>query len=1011
MDIENYNFRYNAYKNNTFNLKVVEETLDESKMNAYQYLRQFQLDSTGYKRFDFGMQDIYRTNNVNHKVIYVPRRWLFYIEHDFINVGKRLAYKRSDVYEKDLSYDDIITRTNLFDSTFLVFINGTLYTKGIKLLCKEDKTYIVFNCKEEPAVDGFTIADMRNYIETNAKVSIIFIPNVGITSINTNAYRVKQSNNDKGIAYRLLNLAEQANYDNNVLAYITNKSTLNSTPTNVNFGGTGLYVDKYTVQDIIDTNPKNTAMNIQLIPLRHLFTKVTIGMGDKWFKLPIQDYPIAVENCLVFDNEGNFIHDAKVKHYYPNVYSVENIDEIINIKEICIYVFYYKTTQHILKHQNMIEVYHKYIPNYLDKYREGTIIELLKNFEPNIVDYNIKDFVRSPEYNDHFKYKIEKMKEFIRADVNNFRRYLRNLKLGNNYYYVDVSKVDLESKRRSNNVDTGLDYKEFDQDMYMFVFRNDFKGMYDKLLIHVDGLRYETINFFGNEKYDFLYIPCDLVKEDTIIEVEKLTEVMKKYEFTPITNSEIISIDIGEYAVRNKTLYNDLFIVDKETSEYIDPDRYQIIFPIELSIEDNVSDVKLDYLIADSSYFYLSGLEDGKVQLIQQETIEPDDVIGYIKTDDDVTDDLYQLEIEDTDVDFDECEEDGGIIKYIKSQDGNNADYMFRIRNGKVFVEVVYNEDNKNKAVVAQPGNVIIDLGEVFLRCARQVKIRIVDNTLMGRPLELHIKKNFRIAAVNIQEGTDVFQPIKFTAEVKNDSRYFRIYRNGRLIPRHMGNVRFPMDYEYGELQVFPGFTRTDEDHVIVEIMPYMMNQVCYLESIPKDKVVDLTGMIDKPFDFKWYEIYLNGRKLTKKDVEIISANKIKILKSNSLRWLEIVENSRDKEYFGHKPVYDIIDSLFELDEEFANAVNGSIKDLEDIEEPVIEQIISMLEYLLRYFYDNYMIPELGLINPDELQLSRYTIKYYNPLISEEKEKPFMLSGDIGKINAELILPVNPDSE
>ena len=75
MDIENYNFRYNAYKNNTFNLKVVEETLDESKMSAYQYLRQFQLDSTGYKRFDFGMQDIYRTNNVNHKVIYVPRRW------------------------------------------------------------------------------------------------------------------------------------------------------------------------------------------------------------------------------------------------------------------------------------------------------------------------------------------------------------------------------------------------------------------------------------------------------------------------------------------------------------------------------------------------------------------------------------------------------------------------------------------------------------------------------------------------------------------------------------------------------------------------------------------------------------------------------------------------------------------------------------------------------------------------------------------------------------------------
>ena len=42
----------------------------------------------------------------------------------------------------------------------------------------------------------------------------------------------------------------------------------------------------------------------------------------------------------------------------------------------------------------MIEVYHKYIPNYLNKYREGTISDFLKNFEPEIVDYNIKDFKR-----------------------------------------------------------------------------------------------------------------------------------------------------------------------------------------------------------------------------------------------------------------------------------------------------------------------------------------------------------------------------------------------------------------------------------------------------------------------------------------------------------------------------------------------------------------------------------------------------------------------------------------
>ena len=195
----------------------------------------------------------------------------------------------------------------------------------------------------------------------------------------------------------------------------------------------------------------------------------------------------------------------------------------------------------------------------------------------------------------------------------------------------------------------------------------------------------------------------------------------------------------------------------------------------------------------------------------------------------------------------------------------------------------------------------------------------------------------------------------------------------------------------------------------MIETMPYMMSQVCYLESIPDDKVIDLTGLIDKPFDFKWHDIYLNGRKLVKKEVEIISANKIKLLKSKSLKWLEIVENSRDKEYFGYTPIYDIIDYLFEIDEDFANAVNSSITNMEDIEEPVVDVTISILEYLLRYFYDNYLLPEFGMINPDELQIDEYTLDYYSPLTS--KDKPFILNADIGKIGAKLTLPINPDSE
>ena len=250
MDLDNYKFRYDAYKNNTFNLDIVEKTLEESKMTSYHYLRQFQIDSTGYRRFDFKMQEIYRTNKVNHTVTLVPRRWVFYLEHEFINVGNRLNYKRSELYEKDLSFDEIINRPDLFDSTFLVFVNGLLFTKGIHVLCKEDKTYMIFTCKETPSEEGFSISEMRDYIETNADVTIFFIPNTGIKSIETNAYRIKTLNNTTGIPRETLKLCDLVSYDNS-LSYANRKCEARSIPIITTVTDEGLYIDGVDVENII----------------------------------------------------------------------------------------------------------------------------------------------------------------------------------------------------------------------------------------------------------------------------------------------------------------------------------------------------------------------------------------------------------------------------------------------------------------------------------------------------------------------------------------------------------------------------------------------------------------------------------------------------------------------------------------------------------------------------------------------------------------------------------------
>ena len=1125
MGQDNYKFRYEAYKNNTFDLNIVEKSLDESKMSGYQYLRQFQLDSTGYKRFDFEMQEIYRTYNVNHDIVLVPRKWMFFVDHEFINVGNRLAYKRSNLYEKDLSFNEIVNRPDLFDSTFMVFINGKLFTKGVEILCKEDKTYVIFLCKEKPSPEGFSIEEMREYIENNAKVSIYFVPNTGIKSISTNAYRVRTLNNGDGIPARTLGLTDHVDY-NNSLAYINPVNSIESIPTTTTLTETGLYVNEESINNMIRSNPNNTAMNIQLFPLRNLLSRIEVE-GTKWFEIPMQDYPVAVENCLIVDEDGLFVHDAKIKHYYPNIYSIENVDELINSKKLYIYVFYFENKVDKLKHLDMLYTYHKYVPDYLKRYENGTINEIVKNFDPNIVDYRINNyrkglpcnegineiFIRSsdkniyrisndngdikyelydgndknyppinyyvldeainrrykiymvddkvhieplmnndkkdivyiydntnnsPEaknaiielfeylqYEDHFKYKILKMREFIKADVNNFRRYLRNLGLGNNYYYVDVSKIDLTTRKRTDNKDSKLKRKIFDKEMYMFVFRNDFRGMYDDLIIHVDGIRYDReIQVYKTDMLDYVYVPCELVKPDSILEIEKVSDTNRDVLFKSHNKSNIIKLDIGEVAVRNKTLFNDLFIVDRETGKYLDPSDYQIILPVKFHMDDIESDIVLDYIITetDNGYFQLAVLNHGLIEIYKDDDVDDPENAFYLSLQSDKHE-FFQFDMNSNKALFNKVDYvNGYVINKIRAMDDKNLIYQFKMVDGAIKIEI--SEDDGTGKQLAEGGLNIVNIEDVFLQCPREIKVKITNPDFLDKNLALHIKKNHNIMytddILDEDDGEGIeasFNPILFKATAKKDPRYFRVYQNGRLIPRHLGVVNFPDFTLDADIRLFPGFVRdfSVDYNISVECMPYMMKQVCYLKTIPRDKVIDLQGLIDKPFDLRWYDIYLNGRKLVKNEIEIITANKIKILKSNSLKNLEIIENSRDKEYFGafDEGVIDILDLIFEIDKEFADNVNDSIinnENLKDTEDDIVRIPISSLEFILREYY-NYLVATLGMINPDLLQITREDVRRFDPLI--DPDRPFPLGFDIYGSNrldeVRLTLPINPD--
>ena len=101
------------------------------------------------------------------------------------------------------------------------------------------------------------------------------------------------------------------------------------------------------------------------------------------------------------------------------------------------------------------------------------------------------------------------------------------------------------------------------------------------------------------------------------------------------------------------------------------------------------------------------------------------------------------------------------------------------------------------------------------------------------------------------------------------------------------------------------------------------------------------------------------------------------------------------------------MDVLFDIDKEFAEKVNSSIDNIFDLEEPVVDNPVSILDYILRDFFDNLLVKNFGLINPDLLQIDRRTIAYYPELLSEDE--CFPLNPDTGK--GELKIMINPDDE
>lgn len=234
------------------------------------------------------------------------------------------------------------------------------------------------------------------------------------------------------------------------------------------------------------------------------------------------------------------------------------------------------------------------------------------------------------------------------------------------------------------------------------------------------------------------------------------------------------------------------------------------------------------------------------------------------------------------------------------------------------------------------------------------------------------------------------------TRDFNMKKEYLRLYRNGRLIP----DCRWKF-YKSGNI---PRVSLEDffskGDHLYLDITPYRYKSVYYKEEIQLDHpVIDLTGYINKPFDIRYYDVYLNGRKLTVNNIVALSPFSITLFNIKSKYQLEIFEKERDYEYFGvdymnqtyfftpnnllyrsfmkNKDINMLIDDIIEHKKDEHVIIKGNT----DEEAPLDRSIVSDFVHALLY-YDKELLPQQWL-NPDRKQFNKEHVQEEYNLIAE----------------------------
>lgn len=845
--------------------------LERLKERTYEFQRQQQQDLVTLERYDFNMGDFSR-KIVDNTTIPVRHKYLSFVDYSFVSPQRKLKFKRSGFMGKELSQYDVSTNPEVFDKNFMLFVDGKLID-CVKIIPREQGIELVVNMITGNDKMGIEEDTFKAWHNQKLPASIIFFNNSLFNPLITNREILKK--NKKFLSLSESGIADELEDDEKYLTFITSNSQ--GYASNLVF--TPERESLLSLFSELDEGAGIQRSFINIFGFRNLSREIKLQAGVRTFQIPDYIMPIPIENVLIFKETPNgrlFASDVKIKRYYPNFYELDgNLNH-----DLSVLVFFSDQNELVTGYTNELDAYYQTVGDSV--YTFETAPDIVRNYTPTEVDYSIANYKQSG-FKTPYEYKLNLLSNLVDKNPSYLIDFLKDQFETTDGLFINMSNIDLESRKRDNNHTEIIDpfqRDEFDEPRYVITLRDiDESGKYS-VNYYIDGIRYVPDKVYTRGKYSHVYIESSQINPDSYIEIERFEvfENTKMGHISPSTN-KMIFMDVTDNYTRH-----DIYLVDSE-GKYIDPTTYRVF------------------------------------------TVDKENKIDY------------------------------------------HAPYsMDFIPSGRVYIQMK-------------------------------------DPEYSGE-LQLSIDHYHSMKTVVLTENEPFVQINMQIDEYPTESK-LRLYKDGRFIDSEYVYMEHN-GVHLSDTTVVSALSHKAGERLLFEYTPNTYTKVLSLKDLPQNNVIYLHGIIDRPFSLSWYDLYLNGRKLNKSHVRVLSPYLIQLVNVKSSVNFSIYQRQRLKDAIitGSKT---IIDTLWETDNRFKTSMLQYDTKSGNYELDIVTEVIYFYIKHLKDFWYNEMKTLFYHINPDENQITPEQLKTYNHLLRNLDY--IHLNGDVigdEEGNVE-VLHINPD--